>query len=51
MKCKTEAKTEAKKAVKKHEADMHGKKAYAAGGMVARGCGAATKGKKFTRAG
>jgi hypothetical protein len=51
MKCKTEAKAEAKKAVKSHEDKMHkDKKAYAAGGM-ARGCGAADKGKKFTRAG
>jgi hypothetical protein len=53
MKCATKA--EAKKAatvkVKEHERKMHSKDKYAAGGMVARGCGAATKGKKFTRAG
>jgi hypothetical protein len=40
------AAAEAKKAVKQHEVKMHAK-----GGMVARGCGAATKGKKFTRNG
>jgi hypothetical protein len=50
MKCATPK--DVKQAVVKHEKDMHqGKKAYAKGGMVARGCGAATKGKKFTRAG
>jgi hypothetical protein len=35
--------------VREHERKMH--KKYAEGGMVARGCGAATKGKKFTRNG
>ena len=49
MKCATPE--DVKKAVGKHEKDMHGKKGYAKGGMVARGCGAATKGKKFTRNG
>jgi hypothetical protein len=48
MKCATPK--DVKKAVKGHEDKMHGKK-MAKGGMVARGCGAAIKGKKFTRNG
>jgi hypothetical protein len=52
MKCatKADAKQAATTKVREHERTMH-KKEYAKGGMVARGCGAATKGKKFTRAG
>lgn len=38
----------AKKEVKAHEQRMHGKKGYKFGGSVARGTGAATKGKKFS---
>ena len=43
-----------KAAVHKHESAMHPgkpKTKLAKGGMVMRGCGAATKGKKFTRNG
>lgn len=49
MKCAT--KTDVQKTVKKHEAEMHGKKSYAKGGMVCRGMGAAKKGGKFVKNG